>query len=173
MPDQPYLGSLFVLPYNFAPRGYAFCNGQLLPIAQNTALFALLGTTYGGNGQTTFALPDLRGRVSLHMGQGAGLTVPYSLGEVDGTESVTLIGTQLPQHTHSLTASGRQGDSTVPDGRLLAASADPRYAGSSDGTRLRSDSLALSGGNQPHENRSPVLTLSWVIATEGVFPSPS
>lgn len=169
MSSEPYLGSLLLVPYNFAPRGFAYCSGQLLSIAQNAALFSLLGTTYGGDGRVTFALPDLRGRVPLHLGQGPGLS-NYVQGEVGGVEVVTLLQTQLPQHQHTLAASGRQGTTSDPAGNLVAASASPRYAAPAD-AQLRPDALSIVGGSQPHENRAPTLVLAWVIALQGIFPS--
>src|SRR5215211_7135341 len=111
--SEPFIGQIMLVPYNFAPRGWAFCSGQILPIAQNTALFSLLGTTYGGNGQTTFALPDLRGRVPMSFGQGAGLP-NHSLGEVAGAETITLLQTQMPAHTHSVACSSDDSNSGVP-----------------------------------------------------------
>ncbi|WP_148615377.1 phage tail protein [Nocardioides rubriscoriae] len=169
MTTQPFIGSLMLVSFGFAPRGFAECNGQLLPINQNQALFSLLGTQYGGNGQTTFALPDLRSRVPVHQGQGPGLGV-YTIGETGGAESVALLTSQLPPHQHTLTASGRQATTTSPAGSLMAAAAEPRYAAGAD-TVMAPQALAAAGGSQPHENRGPSLTLTWVISLVGIFPS--
>jgi microcystin-dependent protein len=165
---EPFLGELRLFPFNFAPRGWAFCNGQILSIAQNTALFALLGTTYGGNGQTTFALPDLRGRVPISAGQGPGLT-SYSLGETGGTETVTLIATQMPAHSHLVNVSNATATSSRPNGNLPAAGGS--YTDPGDGSHFDAATVAPAGGSQPHENRQPYLTLNWCIALEGIFPS--
>ena len=164
---EPFLGQLMLVPYNFAPRGWALCNGQILSIAQNTALFSLLGTTYGGNGQTTFALPDLRGRVPVSAGQGPGLS-NYNLGEVAGVESVTLNMNQMPAHTHTIACnSGDPNDSspanTVPSG-------GGSYNTAANAT-MSQGTASVAGGSQPHENRHPYLVLNWIIALEGIFPS--
>jgi len=166
--SEPFLGQIQPFPYNFAPRGWAFCSGQILPIAQNTALFSLLGTTYGGNGQTTFALPDLRGRVPLHFGQGPGLS-PYDLGQVSGTETVTLLSTQMPAHNHTMNASTGEAADTIATGQVLASSAI--YAPGSPNTVMSAQSVGQAGGNQPHPNLQPYLVLNWCIALEGIFPS--
>jgi microcystin-dependent protein len=168
---EPYIGEIALFPYNFAPRGWAFCHGQLLSIAQNTALFSLLGTTYGGNGQTTFALPDLRGRVPVSSGQGPGLS-NYTLGQSGGSESVTLTQSQMPAHTHSANAASGGGSSTSPDGRVWAASTarDNVYAGAAN-TTMAVQALGASGGSQPHDNTPPYLTLNYCIALEGIYPS--
>lgn len=163
---------------NFAPRGWAFCDGQLLPISQNTALFSILGTTFGGNGQTTFALPDLRGRVPLHPGQGPGLS-PYQLGQSAGSESVTLQTGQMPAHTHPATvtvhASGRA-TAEDPSGAVPATTSQPAYgAAPSEGTNMNAGmataQVAHAGGNQPHDNLQPYLAVSFIIALEGIYPS--
>jgi microcystin-dependent protein len=164
---EPFLGEIRLFPYNFAPRGWAFCNGQLLAISQNTALFSLLGTTYGGNGQTTFALPDLRGRFATSSGQGPGLS-PRSLGEVAGAENVTLLQNQMPQHTHQLRATNGAATSSRPSGRYPAAGG--AYADSADAA-MAADELNPAGGSQPHENMPPYLVLNYCIALEGIFPS--
>jgi len=171
--SEPFLGMIIIVPYNFAPRGWAFCSGQILPIAQNTALFSLLGTTYGGNGQTTFALPDLRGRVSMSSGQGPGLS-NYSLGEVSGTETVTLISTQIPTHTHPVMASSNDANANRAVNAALASPPSPIYdSNGPDGrTQMNANMIPPSGGgNQPHENRPPYLVLNYCIALEGIFPS--
>jgi microcystin-dependent protein len=167
--SDPFIGELRLLPYNFAPRGWAFCSGQLLSISQNTALFSLLGTTYGGNGQTTFGLPDLRGRVPLSSGQGPGLST-YTLGEAAGTESVTLTAQQMPGHNHGVNASSGDATDSQPGGHFPAAVGTGAYAKTSDGL-MNQAMTAPVGRSQPHENRQPYLTLNWCIALEGIYPS--
>ena len=170
---EQYIGALTLFGFNFAPRGWAKCDGQLLSIAQNTALFSLLGTTYGGNGQTTFALPDLRGRVPLHQGNGPGLSARV-IGESGGVENVTLLQTQMPTHTHSVSlgASSSDGVRKNPTGSVPAATAGSSYAapGDADGV-MAAAVVGTSGGNQPHPNIQPYLVLNWCICTEGIFPS--
>jgi microcystin-dependent protein len=167
---EPFIGQIILVPYNFAPRGYAFCQGQILSIAQNTALFSLLGTTYGGNGQTTFALPDLRGRAPLSQGQGPGLS-NYSLGEQGGVESVTLISQQMPQHNHFLSVNNQGAATGRPSGQFPGVAAANAYAPATDGTTFAPQAISLTGGSQPHENRQPYLALNYCIALEGIFPS--
>ena len=164
--SEPFLGEIRAFGFNFAPRGWAMCSGQILPIAQNTALFSLLGTTYGGNGQTTFALPDLRGRAPVHQGQGPGLS-NKSLGEQAGQETHTLIVTEMPAHTHSQPASNAEQDTNRPVNAVPARGGV--YAGSGDGTFM--DANTLAGGSQPHNNMQPYLALNYCIALEGIFPS--
>jgi len=168
--SEPFLGMIIIVPYNFAPRGWAFCNGQILPIAQNTALFSLIGTTFGGNGQTTFALPDLRGRVPNSAGQGPGLS-SYDLGQVRGTESTTLLVTQMPSHNHLVAASGSDADSGKPAGRVLANSSATNFITAPDGTLMNQAMISNTGGNQPFSILGPYLTLNFCIALEGIFPS--
>ena len=167
MPAEPFIGELSLVAFNFAPRGYAMCNGQLLSIAQNTALFALLGTMYGGNGQTTFGLPDLRGRVPLHMGQGPGLP-SYTQGEMAGEPSHTLIITEMPQHNHLLGSTNSAATTSRPNGAVPAAGGT--YSTTVDG-QMAANAVGLAGGSQPHNNMQPYLALNWVIALEGIFPS--
>ena len=161
---------------NFAPRGYALCAGQIMPIAQNTALFALLGTTYGGNGQTTFALPDLRGRSPINQGQGPGLS-NISLGEVGGTETATLLSTNMPMHNHSLMADPGDASTGAPTGGSLANSGSaqsggvPIYSSVAPTAALNSQSIGMAGGSQPFPIRSPYLGINYIIAVEGIFPS--
>lgn len=156
---------------NFAPRGWAFCNGQLLSISQNSALFALLGTTYGGDGQNTFALPDLRGRAPVHAGTLSGGGT-YVQGQAGGVESVTLTSTQIPPHTHTLTA-GAVGTQASPAGGLpgTTPARDFRYSNANANVTLNPAALQTAGGSQPHDNLSPYLGISFIIALEGVFPS--
>ena len=168
--SEPFLGQISIVGFNFAPRGWAQCNGQLIPIQQNTALFALLGTTYGGNGQTTYALPDLRGRAPMSFGNGAGLT-PRSLGEATGSESVTLLPTEMPAHTHVVGAQSSRADSGNAAGAQLAAAADAIYSNASPTSTLAPTSVSASGGNFPHNNMQPFLTLNFIIALEGIFPA--
>ncbi len=163
---------------NFAPRGWAFCQGQLLSIAQNTALFSLLGTTYGGNGQTTFALPDLRGRVSISPGQGPGLP-SVTLGETSGVPTVTLLSTQIPQHNHTIrgSASGL-GNTANPAGNSLgigavASDSSPvnMYNSAAPSVALNPLTCGLTGGSQPHNNMQPYLGMNYIICMEGIYPS--
>ena len=166
--SEPFLAEIRMFAGNFAPRGWALCNGQILPISQNTALFALLGTTYGGNGQTTFALPDLRSRVPVHAGQGPGLS-NVNLGEAAGTETVTLNQTQMPQHGHAVNASNGGAAASRPADSFLAGGG--AYAPASDGTVMNGGMVAVTGGSGPHENRQPYLGVNFIIALEGIFPS--
>jgi len=165
----PYLGQIMIVPYNFAPTGWLMCDGQILSISQYTALFSLLGTTYGGDGTTTFALPDLRGRVPIGMGQGPGLS-SYVEGETGGEETVTLTLSQIPAHTHV-----PQGSTTVPNTGSPAGAnwAMPRvllYSSGSPNVAMSSAALGSTGGNQPHDNMKPYLVMTYIIATVGVFP---
>jgi len=164
--SEPFIGSVILFAGNFAPRGWAFCDGQLLAISQNTALFSILGTTYGGNGVTTFALPDLRGRSPIGPRQGPGLS-NHDLGETGGVETVTLNVNELPAHQHLQPASDAEQDTNRPGNAVPARGGV--YAGSGDGTTL--DPTSIAGGNQPHQNRPPYLGLNYIIALEGIFPS--
>lgn len=168
---DPFIGLIIMVPYNFPPRGWAFCNGQLLSIAQNTALFSLLGTTYGGNGQTTFALPNLQGRFPMHWGNGPGLS-PRSLGETAGSESVTLLSTQMPAHNHQITVQTDPGTTDSPSGAYPArpASSIPQY-GTTPGGTLNAATVSAAGGSQPHDNMPPYQTVSFCIALQGIYPS--
>jgi microcystin-dependent protein len=170
--SEVFIGQIILVPYNFAPRGFAFCQGQILPISQNTALFSLLGTTYGGNGQTTFALPDLRGRVPNGTGQGPGLS-NYDLGQVGGVESVTLTQNEMPQHTHALRCFSDDGNQGNPNPNILATSgaAPPPYSNQAPDSSMAATAIGLAGGSQPHNNLQPYLTLNYCIALEGIFPS--
>ncbi|MBB4807676.1 microcystin-dependent protein [Chryseobacterium defluvii] len=170
--SEPFLGQIAFVPFYKAPNGWAECNGQLLSIAQNQALFALLGTTYGGNGTTTFALPDMRGRVIVHPGQGPGLS-PYVLGETGGTESVTLTTQQMPAHTHSVAAVSTEGNQNSPTNALPADTKglDKEYSDAATNTTMKATMITPAGGSQPHENRPPFVTLRCIIALQGIFPS--
>jgi microcystin-dependent protein len=158
------MSEIKIVAFNFAPKGWAQCNGQSLPINQNQALFSLLGTTYGGNGQTTFALPDLRGQAPLHVGNG------HTQGETGGATSVTLTSNQLPTHLHTPQASKTSGDTPVPINNVLAPALNT-YGPPSSLTPLRPDSVTSVGGSQPHDNMQPYLVLLFCIALQGVFPS--
>jgi microcystin-dependent protein len=166
---DPFVAEIRIFPFNFAPTGWAFCDGQILPLSQNTALFSLLGTTYGGNGTSNFALPNLQGNVPLHPGQGPGLTL-YDLGETGGAETVTLLESEVPSHSHTLRASNLLADTPTPANNTVARS---RNAFQSNTTSLISMSLAAlppAGGGQPHNNLMPYLTLNFCIALQGVYP---
>jgi microcystin-dependent protein len=165
--SEPFLGEIKIVSFNFPPKGWALCNGQFLPINQNQALFALLGTAYGGNGQTTFALPNLRGRVPIHKGSG------HTLGEAAGTSSVTVNIQQLPTHAHFLQASTAVANSDTPNNtRLLAGSApNDLYTGPGALTAMTPASVTSVGGSQPHNNMMPYLVLNFIIALQGIFPS--
>jgi microcystin-dependent protein len=173
MPSQPFLGQIMPVPYNFAPQGWALCNGQLLSIAQNTALFSLLGTTYGGDGRSNFGLPNLQGMVAIGMGQGPGLS-NYDPGATGGSDSVTVILNELASHTHGALAFGRAGDTQSPAGADWAkAGADFPYGTSSPSGVMSAAATSAVGGSQPHENRQPYLVLNYIIALQGIFPSRS
>jgi microcystin-dependent protein len=161
---EPFLGELRLMSFNFPPKGWAGCNGQLLPINQNQALFSLLGTMYGGNGQTTFALPDLRGRVPIHVGGG------FTQGQTAGEEYHALTAAETPAHVHTLSASSVAANQPNPSGALLAA-ANNAYAPLSSATTLTPTSITNAGGSQPHENHHPYTVLNWCIALQGIFPS--
>jgi microcystin-dependent protein len=167
--SEPFTAEIRIFAGNFAPRGWAFCNGQLLPISQNTALFSLIGTTYGGDGRTTTGLPNLQGRAPMHPGRGPGLT-PRRLGQSGGTYDVTLTEAQMPSHTHTLRASTEDGRSATPQNMYLATGTT-MYTSESPNTTLRGDSLPPAGGGQAHNNTQPFLVLSFIIALVGVYPS--
>jgi len=168
---DPFLGEIRMAGFNFAPRGWAFCNGAILGIAQNTALFSLLGTTYGGNGTTTFALPNLAGRLPLHMGQGPGLS-PRTIGEFGGSETVALSVQQMPSHRHTLFAASAGTRTATASGNVLASGeADIFKRGPVPTVALAPEQLALTGGSQPHPNMQPFLAVNFIIAIEGIFPS--
>jgi microcystin-dependent protein len=163
---EPFLSEIRITSFGFPPKGWAFCDGQLLPINQNQALFSLLGTTYGGNGQTNFALPDLRSRVPIHTGNG------HSLGQSGGEQSHTLILSETPQHTHQANASASPGNDIVPTSHVLASPLNQTYRAPDTAlTSLHPATVANAGGSQPHQNMQPFLTLSFCIALEGIFPS--
>lgn len=167
---DPFVAEIRIFPFNFAPRGWAWCDGQILPLSQNTALFSLLGTTYGGNGQSNFALPDLQGRAPMHPGQGPGLSL-YDLGETTGTETVSLLESEIPSHTHTLNAQSSVAASRAPAGNTLARSRGAAiYDTAAGATALTDQAIAPAGGDQPHNNMQPYLTLYFCIALQGVYP---
>ena len=169
---EPFLGQINMFGFNFAPRGWAFCNGQLLSIAQNTALFALLGTTYGGDGQTTFALPNLQSSVPIHFGTGTGLST-YDIGQQSGTENVTLTIATMPSHNHGVTfqVNSSEGGTNSPEGGYLGKADPGPYAPTQNANGGAQPPTGLTGGSQPFSILQPYLAINFCIATEGVFPS--
>ena len=168
---DPFVAEIRIFPFNFAPKGWAFCNGQLLPLSQNTALFSLLGTTYGGNGKSNFALPDLQGNAPMHPGQGPGLSL-HDLGETGGSETVTLLQSEMPFHTHNLradTLDSADVNVPTPNSTFAKSSQGDLYQTTSN-TQLSPTALTISGGDLPHNNMQPYLTLNFNIALQGVFP---
>lgn len=163
---EPFLSEIRIFGGNQAPKGWAYCNGQQLPINQNQALFSLLGTTYGGNGQTTFALPNLRGRVPIHTGNG------HTLGEAAGSSAVTISQQQMPQHIHLVQASGTGGDTPIAVGNFFAGALDV-YTAAANLLAIRPDSVSNVGGSQAHNNMMPYLVLNFCISLIGIFPSPN
>ena len=170
---DPFVAEIRIFPFNFAPRGWAFCNGQLLPLSQNTALFSLLGTTYGGDGKTNFALPDLQGRAPMHPGQGPGLSL-HDLGETGGSETVSLLESEIPSHTHALQADAADpADVQAPTAAVVLARSTGGNAYASNPlalTPLAGEALAPAGGDAPHNNLMPYLTFNFCIALQGVYP---
>lgn len=168
---DPFVAEIRIFPFNFAPKGWAWCDGQLMPLSQNTALFSLLGTTYGGNGKSNFALPDLQGRAPMHPGQGPGLSL-HDLGETGGSETVTLLESEIPSHSHSLRVSQGDAIEISPNGQLFATGTGGigAYATLSPLTQLSPNAIAPAGGDQPHNNMQPYLTFYFCIALQGVFP---
>ncbi|MBE9180907.1 phage tail protein [Oculatella sp. LEGE 06141] len=162
--SEPFLGEIKIITFNYPPKGWAFCNGQLLPINQNQALFSLLGTTYGGNGTTTFALPDLRGRTPMHIGAG------FIQGQAGGETSHTLTVNEMPSHVHSLYANPNTATSLDPTQNVLALTTEVSYAPTPN-SAMAGASVSSVGGSQPHENRQPSLVLNFVIALQGIYPS--
>lgn len=174
---EPIVGQIILFGGNFAPRGWAFCDGQTLDIAENQALFAILGTTYGGDGRTTFCLPDMRGRVPMHAGDGPNLT-PRDIGQKLGAETVALTATQLPEHRHEILVSDVAADTDEPSNASLGAA--KTYVNASEGTHrqksepktaLNSKTIGLTGGSAPHENMQPTLCMNYIIAVQGAFPA--
>ena len=174
--SEPFLGEIRMFGGNFAPSGWAMCNGQLLSISQNTALFSILGTTFGGNGIQTFGLPDLRGRLPVHWGQGPGLS-NYVLGQMSGTENVTLTSNQMPAHTHGVNASTNGADQNSPAGAIWAAALDSNqqpvtaYTKTAANTTMAPNAVGLAGNNLPFGIIQPILCVTFIIALNGIFPS--
>jgi microcystin-dependent protein len=171
---DPFVAEIRIFGFNFAPKGWAFCAGQILPISQNTALFSLLGTTYGGNGKSTFALPDMQNNAPMHPGQGKGLSL-HDLGETGGSQTVTLLESEMPAHNHFIKASNQQGDVQQPTagssiGRPFGALPFVPFAANLPLTTMAPQMLAPAGGSLPHNNMMPFLTLNFCIALQGVFP---
>ena len=162
---EPFLSEIRIMSFPFAPKGWAECNGQLLPINQNQGLFSLLGTTYGGDGRVNFGLPDLRGRTPLHVGSG------HTLGERGGQEAHTLTSSEMPTHNHAVTASSSTGNTPIPTGALLASPLNQSYRPLDAPTALAPDTVANVGGSQAHQNMQPFLVLNFCIALQGIFPS--
>jgi len=171
--SDPFLGQIAFVPYNFVPQNWAPCNGQLMSISQNQALFSLLGTMYGGNGTTTFALPDMRGRVLVHEGQAPGGPTNYTMGQSGGSESVSLLVTQMPAHSHTVNAVTAEGNQNSPTNTLLAdtKTLDKEYSDATPNTTMKASMVNPAGGSQPHENRPPFVTLKCIIALYGIYPS--
>ena len=167
-----FIGQLMLVPYNFPPRGFAFCQGQLMSISQNTALFSLLGTYYGGDGRTTFGLPNLQGTCALSQGQGPGLS-PYDVGQTAGSENITVIATEVPPHNHTVMAT-TAADQSTPVNNGLGQPTTLMYSDATSGfTPMTNQVLTIAGGSQPHNNMMPYQVLNWIIALLGVFPARS
>lgn len=167
---DPFVAEIRIFPFNFAPKGWAWCDGQLLPLSQNTALFSLLGTTYGGNGKSNFALPDLQGRAPMHPGQGPGLSL-HDLGETGGSETVSLLESEIPAHSHTVRASNILSDTPNPAGNTLARFANAyQQTVNANLVPMAPEALPPAGGDQPHNNLQPYLTFYFCIALQGVFP---
>jgi microcystin-dependent protein len=169
---NPFIGEIRLFGFNFAPVGWHFCDGSLLPIAQYDTLYALLGTTYGGDGQTTFGVPDFRSRIPVHQGQGPGLS-QYVLGELTGTEQVTLTVQQIPTHAHGLVASNNGTRTKTAAGNFLASGENDIYTNDASAPLALTSVVASNGGSQPHSNLQPTLCVNFCIALEGIFPSPN
>lgn len=171
--SEPFIAEVRIFASNFAPRGWAFCDGQLLPIAQYTALFSLVGTTYGGDGRTSLGLPDLRGRAAMHPGRGPGLT-SRRLGETGGQASVTLTEASLPAHLHRGVATPAEGTEASPAGKAFAQNeAGDSYRSDAPNVSMSGEALAATGGSQAHNNLQPYLVVNFIIALEGIYPSRS
>src|SRR5215831_14867933 len=168
---DPFVAEIRIFPFNFPPKGWAFCDGQILPLSQNTALFSLLGTTYGGDGKSNFALPNMQGSAPMHPGQGPGLSL-HDLGETGGSDTVTLLESEMPAHSHGLNASNRQGTDQSPLNEMFAGGVGGinLYTSPPPTTQLSNNAVAPAGGDQPHNNMMPYLTLSFCIALQGIYP---
>jgi microcystin-dependent protein len=167
---QPFVGEIRMVGFNFAPAGWAFCNGALIPISENDTLFNLIGTTYGGDGQNTFALPNLQSRIPVHAGQSPG-TSNRVLGEMAGTETVTLATNQIPAHNHPAQATTGSGNQATPQNGIWAASAQGAYSTSAPSLAMKANLMSSSGGSQPHDNMMPFLTINFIISLYGIYPS--
>ncbi len=172
--SDPFVAEIRIFGFNFAPKGWALCNGQLIPISQNTALFSLLGTTYGGDGKSTFALPNLQDRSPMHPGQGPGLSL-HDLGESAGEAAVTLLNTELPVHSHTAGANAGSGGQAAPPnnvwGSLAGRTPPPLYQSGAPNVSMSASALGLAGSSLPHNNRQPYLGLNFCIALQGIFPA--
>ena len=166
---DPFVAEIRIFPFNFAPRGWAWCDGQLMVLSQNTALFSLLGTTYGGDGKSNFALPDLQGRAPMHPGQGPGLSL-HDLGETGGSETVSLLESEIPSHSHALRGSDLNSDTPSPAGNTLARFRNAYKSTAANPVWMSDNSLPPAGGDQPHNNLMPYLTFYFCIALQGVYP---
>jgi len=167
---DPFVAEIRIFPFNFAPKGWAFCDGQILPLSQNTALFSLLGTTYGGDGKSNFALPNMQGNAPMHPGQGPGLSL-HDLGETGGSETVTLLESEIPAHSHALVCSEADAITRIPTGQTWANGIGISVFGTGAlNTTLNPNALTPAGGDQPHNNMQPYLTLNFCIALQGVYP---
>lgn len=167
---DPFVAEIRMFPFNFAPKGWAFCDGQLLPISQNTALFSLVGTFYGGDGKSTFALPDMQGNAPVHQGTGSGLSQRF-VGEQSGSEFVTLLTSEMPLHSHQVVGRGSLGNQQLPGTRAWGGSnVSKQYANVAPDKNMNFQALAIAGGSLPHNNRQPFLTVNFCIALQGVFP---
>ena len=169
---QPYVGEIRMFAGNFAPAGWMFCSGQLIPISENDTLFNLIGTTYGGDGQNTFALPDLQSRIPIHMGTGSSGT-NYTMGQNGGVESVTLTTQQIPSHTHPFIVSGDSGSQSNPGGAVPATGVTIYRAAQPANVPMNANAVTQAGGNQPHDNMQPFLCINYIISLYGVYPSPT
>lgn len=168
---QPYVGEIRIFAGNFAPAGWMFCDGSLLPIAENEVLFQVIGTTYGGDGQETFALPDLRSRIPIHYGTSPEGTI-YQLGDRGGAEEVTLTTNQIPSHSHAMVANGTVASSSIPDNNIYAATTGfDAYIAAPDGGYMPANTLGSAGSSQPHTNMQPYLCINYIISLFGIFPS--
>jgi len=166
---QPFVGQLLLVGFNFSAAGWTFCQGQILPISENQTLFQLIGTTYGGDGQETFSVPDLRGRVPIHQGSYQGQT--FVIGQMGGTEAVTLTTNQMPQHNHVVSCSANSSNSSDPTNGVVAVAGDRRYSSVPPSVAMAGGMVSTQGGSQPHNNIQPYLVLNWLISLFGIFPS--